>query len=97
MTIYIYIYINTIYSLWIVPFKSSYRLNLYHTYVYIYIDMYTHTHTHTHTHIHVIHDSIQYIQTYIHIGGVRSVMVTIVGNGHGDMRSNTERDYFLFT
>ena len=45
--IYIYIYssalstrfelIDTIYSLWIVPFKSIHRLNIHHIYIYIYI------------------------------------------------------------
>ena len=36
-----------------------------------------HTHTHTYVNIH---------------GGVRGVMVIVVGNGHGDTSSNPGRD-----
>ena len=30
-------------------------------------------------------------------GGVRGVMVIVVGNGHGDTSSNTGRDWLHFT
>ena len=30
-------------------------------------------------------------------GGARGVMIIVVGNGHGDTRSNTGRDWLYFT
>ena len=34
----------------------------------------------------------EYLYTFIHLGGARGVMVTVLGNGHGDMSSNPGRD-----
>ena len=56
------------------------------------MNAHTHTHTHTHTHIYI------YIYIYIYIrAGVCGVMVTVVGNGHGEMSSNPGRDCLYLT
>ena len=50
----------------------------------------THAHTHTHTHTHI------YIYIYIYIYAL-SIMVTILGNEHDDMRSNPGQGSLHFT
>ena len=56
---------------------------------------YTHTERHAHTYIYI------YIYIYIYRvtppGGAPDVMVTVVGNRHGDTSSNPGRDWLNFT